>query len=214
MPINTKRMIAAVAVASAAMGGLAGTVLSSPATAVAQEAEVTDEEARPGLSDAIQETLSQLVTDQVITQAQADAVTEALVENLPARGPHSGFRAGVRIETVATIIGIDAVDLVDALRDGSTIAEVAAANGSSATAVVDALVAEANEHIDEAVADGKIPAEDAADIKANAAERIEDMVNGEFEPRRRGFGPGGGSGFGRFGGGEDAGTASDALFGA
>ena len=86
MPINTKRTIAAVAVASAAMGGLAGTVLSSPATAVAQEAEVTDEETRPGLSDAIEEALSPLVTDRVITQAQADAVTEALVENLPARG--------------------------------------------------------------------------------------------------------------------------------
>jgi hypothetical protein len=214
MPINTKRMIAAVAVASAAMGGLAGTVLSSPATAVAQEAEVTGEDTRPGLSDAIQEALSQLVTDNVITQAQADAVTDALVENLPARGAHRGFRAGVHMETVATIIGIDVADLVDALREGSTIAEVASANGSSAAAVVDALVAEANEHIDEAVADGRIAAEDAADIKANAAERIEDMVNGEFEPRGRGFGPGGGRDSGPFGGGEDAGTASDALFGA
>lgn len=212
MPNNTKRMVAAVAVAAAAVGGVAGTVLSSPATAVAQEAEVTEDETRPGLSDAIQEALSQLVTDSVITQAQADAVTEALVENLPARGPHRGFRAGVHMETVATIIGIDIANLVDALRDGSTIAEVAAANGSSATAVVDALVAEANEHIDEAVADGRIPAEDAADAKANAAERITDMVNGEFEPRGRGFRPGRGSG--PFGGGEDAGTASDALFGA
>ena len=212
MPNNTKRMVAAVAVAAAAVGGVAGTVLSSPAIAVAQEAEVTEDETRPGLSDAIQEALSQLVTDSVITQTQADAVTEALVENLPARGPHRGFRAGVHMETVATIIGIDIANLVDALRDGSTIAEVAAANGSSATAVVDALVAEANEHIDEAVADGRIPAEDAADAKANAAERITDMVNGEFEPRGRGFRPGRGSG--PFGGGEDAGTASDALFGA
>ena len=65
---------------------------------------------------------------------------------------------------------------------------------------------------------GGLPAEDAADVKANAAERIEDMVNGEFEPRGRGFGHGGRGGFDRgsgpFGGGEDAGTASDALFGA
>lgn len=212
MPINTKRTIAAVAVAAAAVGGVAGTVLSSPATAVAQEAEVTEDETRPELSDAIQEALSQLVTDTVITQAQADAVTEALVENLPARSHHRGFRAGVRMESVATIIGIDVADLVEALRDGSTIAEVAAANGSSGTAVVGALVEEANEHIDEAVAEGKIAAEDAADAKANAAERIEDMVNGEFEPRGRGFGPGRGSG--PLGGGEDAGTASDALFGA
>ena len=83
---------------------------------------------------------------------------------------------------------------------------------SSATAVVDALVAEANEHIDEAVAEGRIAAEDAAEVKANAAERITDMVNGEFEPRGRGFGPGS-RGSGPFSGGEDAGTASDALFG-
>jgi hypothetical protein len=203
-------MIAAVAVAAAAVGGVAGTVLSSPATAVAQETEATEEETRPSRSDAIQEALSQLVIDQVITQAQADAVTEALVENLPARDHHRAFRAGVRMETVATIIGIDAADLVDALRDGSTIAEVAAANGSSGTAVVGALVEEANERIDEAVAEGKIAAEDAAEAKANAAERIEDMVNGEFEPRGHGFG----RGPGRFGGEEDAGTASDALFGA
>ena len=210
MRINSKRTIAAVAVASAAMGGVAGSVLSSPTSAIAQEAEITEDEARPDHSVAIQEALSQLVTDGVITQAQADAVTDALVENLPERGPRRGFRRGVQMETVATIIGINVQDLMEALRDGSSVADVAAANGSSAAAVMNALVVEANERIDEAVADGRIPAEDAAEAKADAAERIEAMVNGEFVPRGRGHGPGGD----RFGGGEGAGTTEDALFGA
>lgn len=209
MRTTTKRTIAAVAVAAAAVGGVAGSALSSPTAAVAQETESTDDEARPSRETAIQDVLSTLVTDGVITRAQADAVTDALVENLPERGHHRGFRHGVRMETVATIIGIDVQELMEALRDGSTIAEVAAANGSSADAVINGLVAEANERIDEAVAEGKLSADQAAEAKANAAERIEAMVNGEFEPHRRGFGPGGD----RFGGGEDADNASDALFG-
>ena len=132
MPINTKRMIAAVAVAAFAIGGVAGTVFSSPAFAIAQEAEVSEEETEPNLTDAIQKALSQLVTDKVITQTQADAVTDTLVESLPARGPHRGFRGGVQMATVATVIGIDVRDLMDALRDGSTIAEIAVERGAAA----------------------------------------------------------------------------------
>jgi uncharacterized protein YidB (DUF937 family) len=101
-------------------------------------------------------------------------------------GPgHPGLRAG--FEAAAETIGISAEDLRSALRDGSTIAEVAAANDVDVQAVIDAMVADANEHLDQAVADGRLDQERADNIKAGLVERITAVVNGE----RPAGGPGG-----------------------
>ena len=67
-------------------------------------------------------------------------------------GKHGGHGGPLALDTVATVIGIEADALRDALRDGQTLAEVAAANGVEAETLIDALVAEANERIDAAVA--------------------------------------------------------------
>src|SRR5690606_19602144 len=51
------------------------------------------------------------------------------------------------IDTIADAIGIDRDDVVDAVRDGSTIAEIAAANGVEPQAVIDAIVAEIEQRV-------------------------------------------------------------------
>ena len=56
---------------------------------------------------------------------------------------------------------------------------MAEANGVDVQAVIDALVAEAEAHVDEAVANGRLTEDQAATIKADLPERIEAMVNGE-----------------------------------
>ena len=65
-------------------------------------------------------------------------------------------------------------------------------------AVVDAIVAEANTRIDQGVADGRITAEKAAELRANATTKANEMLDrtppapGERGPRggHRGFGGG------------------------
>jgi hypothetical protein len=62
------------------------------------------------------------------------------------RHRHPVRRAALRI--TAETIGIDVYELVEALRAGQTVAEVAEANGTDPQEVVDALTAAAAERID------------------------------------------------------------------
>lgn len=195
-----RKTIAAIATAAIVLGGFSFALfVQSPEAAVAQEVELEESEAT--VPESIEDVLADLVEDGVITEEQATQVAEALRERAGAfRGHRPGIDRGARLETVADVIGIEVDALTDALRDGQTIAEVADANGSSAQAVIDALIAEMNSKVDQAVEDGKLTSERADEIRANASERIESMVNGEFEGRRgpgghhRGFGAGPGSG--------------------
>lgn len=113
---------------------------------------------------------------------------------------------GRGLQTAADAIGIEVEVLREALRDGQTLAEVATANGSSAQAVIDALVAAANTHIDEKVAEGDMDAATAEEAKARAAEGITAMVNGEIP---EGWGPGHGRGMGHGFGPHDGTGATD-----
>ena len=77
--------------------------------------------------------------------------------------------------------------MIDGVRNGETIAEIAAANGSSGEAVVEALVAQLQERLDAAVAADRITAAEAAEKLADATERLNTLV---FETPRPGEGPG------------------------
>jgi len=136
----------------------------------------------------IREMLQELVDDGTLSAEQADAVTSHMIENRPERGdrPGRGGRHGQGRfggEVVTELLGIDAETLRAELRGGATLVEVAAANGVTEEALVDALVADAMERIDQAVADGKIDAATAAERSADIEERITARVNGERPER-------------------------------
>ena len=80
------------------------------------------------------------------------------------------------VTTAADTIGIEKRDLVSALRDGQSIAQVAEANGVDPQAVVDALVAKGNAKVDEALAEGKIDEARAATAKEQMPERAQKIV--------------------------------------
>jgi DNA-directed RNA polymerase specialized sigma subunit len=60
-------------------------------------------------------------------------------------------RRSAAIRAAAEVIGIDATELRDALRDGQTIAQVAEANGVDPQDVIDALVARSTQRITKVV---------------------------------------------------------------
>ena len=130
----------------------------------------------------IRDELQELVDNGTITSEQADAVAEHLVANRPdgpgfgghhPRGGHRGFDG----EVVAGIIGISVDELRDALQAGSTIAEVAEANGVDPQTVIDALVDEASDHLEVAVENGRLTEDEAANRLAEITERITERVN-------------------------------------
>ncbi len=162
--------------------------------------ESPDEPREVDIAGRLAEVLQPLVDAGTITQAQLDAVVAALQDAAPPwsgrgpGGPHGDWRGGpghivgrMSLETAAEAIGITEDELVDAVRDGETIAEVATANGVEPQTVIDTLVTEATERLDEAVADGRIDQEDADERRAEITERITTAVN-EGIPAPRGPG--------------------------
>ena len=103
------------------------------------------------------------------------------------RGGHLG--KGL-IGAAAEVLGLEPSDIVDQLRGGSTLAEIAAANGSTTDAIVAAAVANLSERLDEAVADERLTREEADEKLADAEERLTERAESDepFEFRGRGHG--------------------------
>ncbi|HEX6231165.1 MAG TPA: hypothetical protein VF029_05590 [Actinomycetota bacterium] len=106
----------------------------------------------------------------------------------------SGFGEGP-VAVAAEAIGIAPRDLLEALTEGRTIAQVAEANGVNVSAVVDAIVESVEERLAEAVDEGWLTQAEADEKGADLEERVTDLVNGDLSSLHRG--PGLGLGFGR-----------------
>ncbi|MBI4933383.1 MAG: hypothetical protein HY828_05860 [Actinobacteria bacterium] len=165
----------------------------------------------------LQEVLQPLVADGTLTQDQLDKVITALESAGPMGRPDGGRgdqggRGGMGrgLDTVATLLGLTVDDLRTAIEGGQTIAQIAEANGSSAQAVIDALVAEVQAHFDEEVAAGEHTQEDADARIADATTRITDMVNNTQTAGPGGLGGPGGRGRGPGHDGDDNGDGADA----
>lgn len=123
-----------------------------------------------------------------ITQAQADerlnqfttkAATLVNDTTLGSHGAAQGGRHGARalINTTARLTGLQRQEVVAALRNGQSIAEIAAAHGSSGDAVVNAVADKLKAQLDKAVAAGRITQAQADERLAQARTRLADAVN-------------------------------------
>ena len=97
-------------------------------------------------------------------------------------GPEFGRRGhgpGFDGDVVAGLLGVDAEHLRAGLRDGKSIADIAAERGVDLQTIIGALVDEASTHLDQAVADERLTDDEAADMLAKLTDRITARVNGE-----------------------------------
>ena len=142
---------------------------------------VTDQAPQREPGARIVEMLQPLVDDGTITADQAQAVADHMVENRPGRGGRGHGKFGGAV--VTELLDIDRETLRAELQGGATLVEVAEANGVTEAELVDALVAHRTERIEQAVADGKLTADEAAEKTADLEERITARVNGERPER-------------------------------
>jgi len=206
-----KKLTAIGLTAGIAAGGLGGLILAVPAISGAQTSTTQSADAsalsapagaaapvdRPDPATHIAEVLKPLVDDGTITQAQADAVSAALVADHEARdGEHGkGGPGGPKAEVLAQALGMTTDELHTALESGKTIAQVAADQGVDVQVVIDALTAGMTSHINEEVASGELTQEKADAKLADLSTHIADMVNNP----RPAEGPGGPEGPGGHG---------------
>lgn len=136
------------------------------------------------MSSAASSTAAAAVADGSLTQAQADALTARAQAGdygafFGGRGGRGGQHGGARVDglheamaaAAAQELGITAEELRAALRDGQSVAELAAAHGTSEQAVKDAALAAAKTTLDAAVAGGSLTQEQADAIYARLEER-------------------------------------------
>ncbi|WP_162941442.1 hypothetical protein [Desertimonas flava] len=132
----------------------------------------------------IDDLLADLVADGTLTQSQADAVAAAFEDAMPVLGGRGdvarpGRVGGIAIglDVAADALGISTEELVTALGEDQSIADVAVSQGVEVQTVIDALVETASERIDEAVAAGELTEEQGAERLAIAIERVNELVN-------------------------------------
>lgn len=183
--MNIKKALPIVG-AIVALGLLLGATVFGPGSATAQESTTESAAVGEERSGRLREALEPLVEDGTITGAQADAVTEHLATTFP--GPHGHFLGRgpglASFEAAAEVIGIENSELREALANGATLAEVAEDNGVPVDALIAGLLSALDEKLDELVADGRVTEEQAAEIRENAPERIDNFVNSEVRIRR------------------------------
>ncbi len=214
-----KSIAAAAMAASLTVGGAAGVAIFTPTLSGATQTadttqtdtgQTTDTE-RPRLENWLDDALTPLVPG-TINETQKGAVISAIEAAAPERPPRPGFGLrGDMADAVAEALGMTTDELRQAHQDGQTLAEIADAQGVDQQTVVDAIVATISDHLDQAVENGRLTQEQADEMKANAAERAQDILNGtapfgDGHHGRFGPGPHGGPG-GPFGPGFDDDTS-------
>jgi len=122
-----------------------------------------------------------------VSGAQTDTTTPPTEQQQPApptpgRGGGDCHR-GPGLQATAAALNMSVNDLRTQLKGGKTIAAVAKEKGVDVQKVIDAMVADATPRIDQAVNDGKLTAEQAAQRKQNLVEKITRGVN-EGRPKR------------------------------
>jgi hypothetical protein len=102
--------------------------------------------------------------------------------------PHPFFHG---LDAAASYLGLTEEQLHSRLASGKTLAQIAKAQGKSVDGLKDALLKDAEQHLDAAVRAGRLSTAQEKRVLAELEQRIDDLVNGTLSdrfPRRHGFG--------------------------
>ncbi|MDH4279498.1 MAG: hypothetical protein OEZ14_02495 [Acidimicrobiia bacterium] len=150
--------------------------------------------------------------DQTSDPSDSTESTDTTDDGRPGRGRHGHLDHHPGAEVLVETLGMTPEELRAAFAEGKSLADVAADQGVAVDELEAALIDAATERIDQALADDRIDADRAAELKDELADRIGEMMTrtrGDRMGREGGGeGPGGDHGEGRgprgFGGGEVA----------
>ena len=183
--------------------------LTMSGIALAQTDDSTEDTFNENAVSRIVEKLQGLIDDGTISADQAQAVAETLADGFRPGGPR-GHRGVHVLGGVAEFLEMEPEDFREALGEYETLADLAAANGSSGDELIEYLVTKAEEHLAQAVDNDRIDQATADEKLAEIEERVTEMVNGEIPEfqGRPGPGRGGGGPFGDQPPAEEAGLST------
>lgn len=213
----TKKKLAVGAVAVAALAGGGAAVAAGGLGSSEDQQAIIDEAAKKlgvqpealenALEDALSARLDEAVAAGRLTKEQAAEMKERLEDGtLPLFGWHGpghhggpGLHGPELLDAAASFLGVTEAELRTQLEAGTSLADVAKAEGKSVEGLQAALVSAVKEELDEAVAAGRLTDAQRDEALARFEDRIDELV------QREGFGPRGGdhrpAGFGHGPGG-------------
>ncbi len=167
------------AVTSAQEGeGPIGSFLSK----VADKLGVSEDELKVAIEEARNETIDEAVAEGRLTEEQAERLRDGgfpFHRRLHRGGSHI-------LGAAADVLEMEKDDLVAEVREGNSLADVAAAQGIGVDGFKAQFQAEVQADIDAKVADGTITQEQADRLSEGLADRIDNIVNAQ--PGEGGFG--------------------------
>jgi polyhydroxyalkanoate synthesis regulator phasin len=201
--MKKKTVVLGVAGAIAVAGGGAGFAATQNDSGNDSQAIIDDAAKQLGVTpNALTNALKTALKHRVDEAVAAGRLTKEQGDELKARIDAGDLPLGVggfhhggpghylELDAAADYLGLTEAQLRNELSGGKTLAQVARDHGKSVDGLIEAMVAEAKSHLDDAVAAGRITKAQADSVLADLKQRISDRVNnGTF----RGFG---GSGFG------------------
>jgi hypothetical protein len=147
---------------------------------LAENLGISEEELTQAFEDTALALVDEAEADGDLTTEQADRLRERIEEGgfplLPP--PHvGGCRGGGLVRQTAEFLGIEVETVVEALRDEQSLAQVAEANGQTAEALSAHLVGELEARLTKAVENERLTQEQADEMLANAKEHIDEAIN-------------------------------------
>jgi polyhydroxyalkanoate synthesis regulator phasin len=200
---NKRRLIFGAAALLAAAGGGAAVAASGSSPSEENKAILDSAAKKLGISSSkLSAALKQALSDRVdaavaagrLTKDQGDVLKQRInSHDFPLFGGrhergfgHGGFIG--KLDAAAAYLGLTEAQLRTQLESGKSLAQVAQAQGKSASGLVDALVAAAKKRLDEAVAAGRLTKAQAEEMLAGLRTRITSIVNSTGPAGRPHFG--------------------------
>jgi len=173
----------------------------------AKQLDVEPSELRDALADAEDAQLDADVKAGRLSQEEADAIKEHRDDAGTVLGPGVGFKGGPHLsfklghpgggpiellDTAAKTLGISRDQLMERLRDGKTLEEIAKAEGKSVDDVRKAVRADLKARFDKAVAAGDLTRKQADEMLSHSSDFLDDLGKfrlpepGDFRMHERG----------------------------
>ncbi len=158
--------------------GLVGSFLAR----VADKLGVSEDELKTAIDEAGTETLDEAVDEGLLTEGQAERLQEGdfPFRGRPGHGPRHG--PGHVMDAAAEALDMPRDELMEQLRDGTSLAEVAEAKGMSVEDFKAAFLDQVQAQLDDLVAEDDLTQEQADGIFQRTEENIDDIVNGDGCP--------------------------------
>jgi hypothetical protein len=183
-----KVAVGAAAMLAAAGGGVALASSQDSSPSEENKAIIDDAAQQLGISsDKLSNALKKALSDRINAAVAAGRLTKDEGDALKARiqssdfplfgGPHPGFAHFERLDAAASYLGLTPAELRSQLEGGKSLAQLARDRGKSVDGLVDALVADAKQKLDAAVAAGRITKAEETDFLNGLKARITDLVN-------------------------------------